>query len=464
MMNENCFPKAARIGAALTLLAALSAFFVREVAAQTPATPPSASGPQRLTIGEAARLAAAQTAGVQEANIRVDEAQARVKQAESAFRPNLSFTPNWTSHTINSASFGFNFPTEPGTPPLLDPNGQIIGPVKMWDFRGNASQTLYDPASRQRVSAARAGVDVASADVANAAQQSAALAAASYVRVLRMDAALQARIADSTLAAELLSVARDQLSAGVGVGLDVTRAQSQLAGARAQLIAARNDRNRARLDLLRQLNLPLDTPVDLVDTLGVGPLESADEAAAVDAAMRNRPEIRAADAQLAAAQQQLNVLKAQRLPTVNLFGNDGPTGFINHLLNTYTYGVQMSWPIFEGGRREAQTQEQEAVSREIEVRRRDLRQQVTVDVRSAMLDLASAREQVDAARERERLAEQEVQQARDRFRAGVAGNADVITASQSLNNARTSLIDALTAYQNARVSLARAEGNVTQLR
>ena len=52
-----------------------------------------------------------------------------------------------------------------------------------------------------------------------------------------------------------------------------------------------------------------------------------------------------------------------------------------------------------------------------------------VDVRGALLDLASAREQVDAARERQRLAEQEVQQARDRFRAGVAGNADVITAS-----------------------------------
>jgi outer membrane protein TolC len=126
--------------------------------------------------------------------------------------------------------------------------------------------------------------------------------------------------------------------------------------------------------------------------------------------------------------------------------------------------VQLSWSIYDGRHRSAQEQQQEAMARDIEARRRDLQQQVAVDVRGALLDMASAREQVDAARERQRLAEQEVQQARDRFRAGVAGNADVITASLTLNNARTGLVDALTAYQAARVSLARAEGTVQQLR
>jgi outer membrane protein TolC len=297
-----------------------------------------------------------------------------------------------------------------------------------------------------------------------AAEGAATTAATAYVRALRTTAVVQARLADSALAGDLLGVARDQLSAGVGVGLDVTRAQTQLAGARAQLIAARNDRDRARLDLLRALNLPLDTPLELSDSLNTTPSEGATEQEAIAAALRERPEIRAADAQLAAAQQQQQVIKASRLPTVSAFANDGPNGYIDNLLNTYTYGVQMSWPIFEGGRRNAQTQEQQAVVNEIEVRRRDLRQQIAVDVRTALLDLASAREQVDAARERQQLAEQEVQQARDRFSAGVAGNADVITASQTLNAARTGLVDALTQYHAARVALAHAEGNVTQLR
>jgi outer membrane protein len=457
-MNTQCFPKAVRIGAGLSLLAALLAFAVRAAEAQAPT-------PQRLSLGDAARLAAGQSAGVQSAEYRVQGAQARVNQARSAFLPQISLTPNWTSHTVNSASFGFNFPTAPGQPPLLDPHGQIIGPVRFWDLRAGASQNLYDPAAQARVRTARVGVEAANADVATAAHQAAGTAAAAYVRTMRADANLAARIADSSLAADLLSIARDQLTAGVGVALDVTRAQSQLAASRAQLLAARNDRNRARLDLLRALNLPLDTPIELTDSLTVAPVDAVNEQAAVDQAMQSRPEIRAADAQLALAQQQIAAIRATRLPTIGLFGNEGQTGLgLNHLLPTNAYGIQVTWPVFEGGRREAQTQEQESVAHDLEVRRRDLRQQVSVDVRGALLDLASAREQVDASRERQRFAEQEVEQARERFRAGVAGNADVITASLSLNAARTGLVDALTAYQAARVALARAEGTVTQLR
>ncbi len=460
-------PKIIRIGACLSVLVALLAFLVRSVEAQTPQ-------PHRLSLGDAARLAAMQTAGVQSAQARVQEAQARVTQSRSALLPEIDATPNWTSHTLNSASFGFNFPSAPGQPPLLNPNGQIIGPVNLWDFRGQVSQTVFNPAAFQRVRAARSGVTAADADVAVAAQQSATGAAMAYIRALRSSAALLARVADSTVAADLLTIARDQLTAGVGIALDVTRAQSQLAGARAQLIGARNERDRSRLDLLRSLNLALDTPLELTDSLAaLLPPDVASEQAAVDNALRNRPELRAADAQFAAAQQQMAVVRASRLPSVGVFGNDGANGLsgsvsdglgFKHLLNTYTYGVQLSWPVFEGHHREGQAQEQEAVLHDVDVRRRDLQQQVAVDVRGAILDIASAREAVDAAQERQRFAEQEVEQARERFRAGVSGNADVITALASLNSARTGLIDALTAYQTARVSLARAEGTVSQLR
>ena len=456
-MNDT-LPRFVRLGAALAVVAALLAFVVRSSSAQQ-------APPRRLTLGDAARLAAAQTIGVQSAEYRVEEARARVDESKSALYPQIDLSPNWTSRTLNSATFGFVIPPAPGQRPILDPNGQILGPVKIWDFRGNLYQSIYDPSVRQQVRASRSGVSAASADVATAAEQSATNAASIYLRAIRSDAALLARIADSTLAVDLLRIARDQLTAGVGVALDVTRAESQLATSRAQLISARNDRDRARLDLLRALNLSLDAPISLSDSLVTMPLPAPEnEQAAVELALRERPDIRAATAQLDLAQQQLSVIRAGRLPKLSAFGNDGYDGFINHLLNTYTYGVQLSWSVYDGRRRSAQEQEQEAAARDIEGRRRDLQQQVAVDVRGAILDMASAREQVDAARERQRLAEQEVEQARDRFRAGVAGNADVITASLTLNNARTSLVDALTSFQSARVSLARAEGTVRQLR
>ena len=457
-MND-IHPRIIRIGAGLAVLASLLAFVARSAQGQSPTV-------QRLSLGEAARLAAVQTASVQSAQYHVQEAQARVTQSRSSLLPRVSAVPVWTSHTLNSASFGFDFPAQPGQPPLLDPDGQIIGPVKLFDFRGEASQTLYDPGATGRVRTARASVNAASADVATAAEQSATNAAFIYIRSLRGDAAVEARIADSTLANDLLGIARDQLTAGVGIALDVTRAQAQLFAARAQLIVARNDRDRSRLDLKRALNLSLDTPIELTDSLdSLAAPVTAEEQSVMELAMKNRPDVRAIDAQLGVAEQQIAAIRATRLPTVGVFGNDGANGIgLNHLLNTYNYGVQVTWPVFEGGHREGQIQEQQAVSRDIDLRRRDLRQQVALEVRSALLDIASAREQVDAARGRQQVAEQEVEQARDRFRAGVAGNTDVVIALTSLNAARTGLIDALTAFQTARVSLARAEGIVSQLR
>ena len=151
---------------------------------------------------------------------------------------------------------------------------------------------------------------------------------------------------------------------------------------------------------------------------------------------------------------------------ISMYGGGFATipAYLKDMFGTYQVGVQVSIPIFDGFRRASRVREQEAVVHDLDARRRDLHQQVAVEVRGALLDLTSAREQVDAAGERLRLAEQELAQARDRFRAGIAGNADVITASLALNGARNLLIDAQTGYQGARVALARAQGSVIQLR
>jgi outer membrane protein TolC len=101
-------PRLIRVGAALAVLAALLAFVARSAQGQAPPT-------QRLSLAEAARLAAAQTALVQSAQYRVQEAQARVTQSQSALRPQVSAIPNYTGHTVNSASFGFNFPAQAGS-------------------------------------------------------------------------------------------------------------------------------------------------------------------------------------------------------------------------------------------------------------------------------------------------------------------------------------------------------------
>jgi outer membrane protein TolC len=277
---------------------------------------------------------------------------------------------------------------------------------------------------------------------------------------------LEARLADSSLAADLLTIAQQQLQAGVGIALDVTRAQAQLASTRAQLIAARSDRDRTQLDLLRALGLSLDAHVALSDSLNRMPISDTlpKESDEIELALRHRPDLRALDEQLTAAQQQVSAIQAERIPSLAGFLSKGVQGgTLDRMLPVYSWGIGVYVPVFDGLRRESRIEEQRAVTRQLQVQQRDLRQQAAIDVRRAFLDLAAARQQLDAANEQLRLTQQELRESRERFRAGVAGNADVITASLDLNSARTQQVNALTSYQSARVSLARATGSVTEL-
>ena len=438
-------------------------------AQQSPIAPgPAAPGSIiPLTLGDAARLAARQSAIAQGARLRADEAQARVRQRKADLLPNLSSYVQEAGRTFNTSTLGIDFPATPGNPPLFDPKGQVEGPVNTLDVRGRVQQNLLDFGAIGRVRQAQAQARSSNADADATAEQAATIATNAYVRAMRADADLRARQADSLLATELLRIAQSQLQAGTGVGLDVTRARAQLATTRASLIASRNARDHAHLDLLRALALPIGTDVALTDSLSPAATGEAipDEATLVAQALNNRPDLLAEEERIRAAKQGLSAIKAERLPSLGLVADDGIIGKNGaKMLNTYTWGLQVTLPIFDGFKREARVQEQQSVVKEAEIRRRDLEQQAQVDVRGALLDIANAREQLDAATERLRLAEQEVSQARDRFNAGVAGNADVVNASLALTASRTLVNDAETAYQLARVSLARAIGSVTTLR
>lgn len=456
-MNRLPRPGLLSLGLKIMLLVALLAFLARVASAQQAM---AADSTIRLTLGEAVRLAARQNAAVENARFRVQAAQARVTQRRADLLPNVSGVAAERRTTLNSAAA---FPIELPVPGI-DPNGTILGPLDVFDARGRVTQSLFDPAARARVRSARTSVAAAGADVGQSADVAATTAAGAYLSVLRADAVYRARLQDSTLATELLQIARDQLTAGTGVALDVTRARSQLTNARSQLIAARNERDRTRIELARALSLPFVNLV-LVDSLSTLPLNVATtEREALDVAYRGRNDLQGLTLQAEAARQQASAIRKEALPTIGVLADYGVSQRNGRsYLPTYDLGVQLSLPIFDGLRREGRLEEQTQVARELDNRARDLRAQVEADVRVAVLNLASSTEAVAAARERLSLAEQEVAQSRERFQAGVSGNADVITASLTLNNARTQLVDALTAYQASRVALARAEGVISTL-
>ena len=426
------------------------------LAAQTPAPTPL-----RLSFADAVRLASGEVPVVALATLRTTEADARVRQARAALLPSLSLGGSWVNRTFNSKSLGidFSFPLPGGgTASLPD----LIGPFNLYDARFSATQTLFDWASVRHVRAAGAQADGSRAERGVTVEASVLVAAVAYVRAVRAQAVVGARQADSAIAAELVGLAEAQRAAGVSPAIDVTRARAQLATAQGLLLVAKNQLDRGRIDVTRALGLDPATPLAFLDSLAPS-LGAADVPVQRDsglaAALANRPELRAELARAAAARQTGSAIRAERLPKLQLAADYGVNGrTVPQAIATRDLALQVSVPILDGFRREARLDEQDAVVRESQVREADLRRQIAAEVDAALLDLGSAEAQQVVAREELRLAQSELSQARERFKAGVAGNIDVITAQTGLIRARDTEIDARFAAATARISLARAAG------
>ena len=417
--------------------------------------------PRRLSFADAVRQATGQTQAappsVAIAGFRADAASARVRQVRSGLLPNLSLSGFWLSRTFNTQAQGLSFPGVP----------RIIGPFDAYDGRVRLTQTLFDFSNLGRVSAAKSQASAAGAERSAVVEASAQNVAQAYARATRAQAVVNARQADSALAAELVGLAVAQQQAGVSASIDVTRAKTQLAEAAGRLIVAANQLDRAKIDLARALGLDPATPIVLTDTLNaqLGAADvPADRNAAVTQAVTARPDLAAEVARGAAARTSASAIARERLPRLDLEADYGLSGIaLPTALSTRQVAVQVTLPILDGFRREGRLAEQQAVVRESDVRAKDLRQQVTADVDAALLDLRSASAQQAVATERIQLATEEVSQARQRFKAGVVGNIEVITAQESLLRARDADIDARFAAVSARIALARSVGSARTL-
>jgi outer membrane protein TolC len=133
------------------------------------------------------------------------------------------------------------------------------------------------------------------------------------------------------------------------------------------------------------------------------------------------------------------------------------------MIPAYQFAAAFEVPLFTGGRIQAETAAADLEVRKFEQTERDLRNQIAQEVKTALTQLESARVQVEAANLGVNLAKEEVVQAQDRFRAGVANNIEVITGQDELARANDNQIAALYSYNQARADLARATGQMEAL-
>jgi outer membrane protein TolC len=449
-------PRSLLVVIAIVLISAVSLS-----AQEIPGAAKIATGqPATLSYEQAVKLAIDNNLATLRAHERRNEARGQQEQARAPLLPNISGVTYQANLTENLVALGF----QPGTFPGF--NTTFLGPFKNFDARLFLTQRVFDLSAIRNYQAGKAGVRVAELQEALAREQVSSRTGLLYLEALRADRAVVAAQANVDLARALLQLAQDQRNAGVATGVDVTRAQTRLAEQQVGLAQAQTDSETARLNLQRVIGLPLGSPLTLTDQLRFveDPLPSVETAVAQ--AAHDRREIQVAEEENKASQLELQSVRAEHLPSLEVVGDYGSSGITpdRFALPTRRVAVQLNVPIFNGGLTQGRVTAAASRERQTELSLADVRGQVEEDVRLSLTTLRTAAVQVRAADESVTLAQRELEMARDRFRAGVADNLEVITAQVSLANARVAQVTALAQHNAARLNLAAALGRAETFR
>ena len=406
--------------------------------------------PYRLTLQDAIQKALQANLSVLVAGTRVEEAEGtRMRRLSAALLPRVNAQTYANVQNRNLRAFGISLPGMPA----------VVGPFSNYDFRVYAQQNVVDLQSYRGYKASELALDAGKMDYEDARDLIVRAIAALYLdgqsAAARVDAA-QSRVTASTA---LYKLAKDKHDAGTATGVDVLRAQVQLANDRQALLVDQNLYKQSLLALARNLGMSPGTPLELAQPLEFRPLSQPEIETLVAAALVTRADYLSLARQRESLVEQQSANRARSYPKLSLNGNFGGIGrSIGGVQATGLIQGQIDFTLFDRDR-DGEAQEIASRIQRIDDQVADLRRGIEEEIRAALLNLGSATEQVSVARDGQNLAQRELEMTQDRFQAGTANNVEVVTAQDELARAQENYIVAVTNHVDAKFALARAMGD-----
>lgn len=379
--------------------------------------------------------------------------------------PNLSGRVLENAQTQSLAALGFN-----KLLPLLAPAGtnlsafpRVVPTYNFFDARASLSQSVFNYRNLERERASTEGLKAAQFTFKDAREMVVLAVGNSYLQAIAARARVETAEAQVKNAQALYDKAADQQKAGLAPAIDALRSQVELQTRQQQLIVARNDLAKADLSVARIIGLPPGQPFVLTEKAPYQALSPLPLEEYLQRAYSGRSDYQAAQAQVRAAELLKRGASAGRYPSLDLDANLGGIGVTPaHSNGTWQVVGGLNIPIFSGNRTHSDVLEADAQLQQARAQLGDLRGRIDYEVRTSLLDLNAAAEQVEVARSSVDLAEQTLAQSQDRFTAGVADNLEVVQAQEAVASAHESYIESLYAHNLAKVELAYAIGDAEQ--
>lgn len=416
--------------------------------------PAAAQSPLRLTLDEAIARGLANSHRLAELQARKEGAEAAEAGRAVASMPSLSVVAGY-SRTNHVQEFSL---ARPGQLPV------VVYPDVPDNYRARFDLTwpLY--------SAGRTGALERAAEAERKASEEDLAAARADLRleITRAFWALVAAIESERVLAQSLDTIgahvqdlRTRFDQGLIAPNEVLTAEAQQSRQRVLAIEATNVRHVSEADLRRLIGLDTLDPVEPVATLEGTAASTPAIEGLLNEARTQRAERRALTDRLDASRAREAAVAADARPQVGVnagydYARPNPRIFprVDAWNDSWDATVNMTWSLWDGGRRRAQLAETVAASQAIVARTAEFDRQVSFEVQQRRLELDSSRAAIVAAQDGVRSAVEAERVVMDRYRAGVVTNTDVLDANLAVLQTELDLTRART---NARLAEARLE-------
>jgi outer membrane protein TolC len=406
--------------------------------------------PNPLTLSQAVAIALANNSVLRTAQSRLDQATGRYSQSRGVLLPQVDAYGYQAYLTMNLKGLGIQIPTVP--------QGKQ-GPFGSMDVRIRLHQDLLNIANLEAWKSSRSKQDSSRLQMENAREIVVLDVVAAYLQALRAKASRDALAEQTKLAADLYKLTVDRVKQGVSAALESNRALQQVNSLEQQRQEAEQNYIAAKLSLANTLQVRITSDFEVEDAAAYGSDSIVDREAAVNAALGSRPDYRAAQAGVRAAEQQVHSVKAYRYPTLGASFSDGQSGETPvHNQNVYRLAGTLYIPIFTSGHIRGQIDEAQGALREAQASMDQLRSQIETDVLTAIAGVEWARKEVETSAANVKLSRDEVRLTSQRFTQGVTDNTEVVNAQDRVSKADDARVRALYTLGLARANLARATG------
>jgi outer membrane protein TolC len=354
------------------------------------------------------------------------------------------------------------FETHAFLPQGLSVPATTVGPTDDWMTGLKASYVLFDSGLRRaELDAATLGRAATEEDARRALQDVVLGVRQAYYYLLAGQAARVAADTRVTRRRDHSRIALARKASGAAPQADVLRAQVEVADAELALVRADSNVRIAKGDLNVAMGLAVDRPVEIAEDTASRETELPDVTLALARAREQRPEVKALQLTVAAANKGIAAAKASFGPRLRA---DGAFGWRDDSFvpadKDWSAGLAVQIPVFTGfaSKHKRRKAASEASLKEAELAQ--LLARIDQEVWTAHGRLLEARQAVAQTAVLEAEATETLRFVRARYEAGASTITDLLDAEAALTQAESGHVQAVLGVQLAGVRLKRAEGTL----